>query len=314
MKIVFIGTPQFGAIILEGLVKNGYKPVLVITETDKPTGRKQIITSPPVKVLAQKYNISVLQPSKILDTKYQLLDNKPDLIIVAAYGKIIPKEILEIPKYGCLNLHPSLLPRWRGASPVQYTILSGDEESGITIMFMDEKMDHGPIITNSRFKIQNTKLTTPELKRELADLGVKILIDVIPQWISGKIKVAPQDDSKATYTKILKKDDGKIDWSKTAEQIERQIRAFDGWPESFTFWEKNRKLLRIKILKARVLKSNTKEDYSIGKVLVVPQNEIGVQCGKDLLVIERLQLEGKNEVKAEDFLRGYQEFTVTVLK
>jgi len=314
LKIVFMGTPDFGAIILEGLVKNNYRPVLVITETDKPVGRKQVITPPPVKIMAQKYNIPILQPSKILDTKCQLLDAKPDLIVVAAYGKIIPKEILDIPKYGCLNVHPSLLPRWRGASPIQYTILSGDEEAGTSIMLMDEKMDHGPILVNSKFKIPNSKLTTTELKSELANLGVKLLVEIITRWIEGKIKAVPQDDSKATYTKIIKKDDGKIDWSKPAEEIERQIRAFDGWPESFTFWEKNDKLLRIKILKARVLKSNEKENYPIGKVLVVPQNDIGIQCAKDFLVIEKLQLEGKNEIDAEDFLRGYQEFAGTILR
>lgn len=314
MKMIFMGTPDFGAIILEELVKNDFKPVLVITETDKPIGREQIITPPPVKVLAQKYDIPVLQPLKISDTKYKLLDINPDLIIVAAYGKIIPKEILDIPKYGCLNVHPSLLPKWRGASPIQYTILSGDEETGVSIMLMDEKMDHGPILVNSKLKIQNPKLTTRELKSELADLGVELLIEVIPQWVLGKIKTTPQDDSKATYTKIIKKDDGKINWNKGAEEIERQIRAFDGWPESFTFWEKSDKLLRIKILKARVLKSNEKENYPIGKVLVVPQNDIGIQCGKDFLVIEKLQLEGKNEIDAEDFLRGYQEFAGTILK
>lgn len=313
MKFIFIGTPEFGAIILEGLIKNDYKPALVITETDKPVGRKQIITPPPVKILAEKYNIPVLQPEKILNIKSEISKIDLDLIIVAAYGQIIPKEILDMPKYGCLNVHPSLLPRWRGASPVQYAILNGDEETGVTIMLMDEKMDHGPIVKNVKLKMENIKLTTSELKKELADLGVEFLVDIIPLWIEGKIKAAAQDESMATYTKIIKKDDGKIDWNKSAEEIERQIRAFDEWPESFCFWKKDDKLLRLKILKARVFEWNKKEKYPIGKVLVVPQNEIGVKCGKGFLVIEKLQLEGKNEIDAEQFLRGYQDFVGTIL-
>jgi len=347
-KIIFMGTPDFGAVILNGLIKASFRPLLVITAPDKPVGRKQILTPPPVKILAERYKISVAQPERILNLKSLILNLKPDLIVVAAYGQILPKEILDIPKFGCLNVHPSLLPRWRGASPIQYTILNGDEKTGVTIILMDEKMDHGPIISNSKFKIQNSKLTYQELHNELANLGAKLLIEIIPKWIKGEIKPRPQDESKATYTKILTKEDGEINWKKSAEDLERQIRAFDPWPGSFTFWERSLrrslicpskakgerwtgfseprlaplsgarlmkgKLLRIKILKARVFKSPIGETFSIGKVLVVPQNEAGVQCGKDFLLIEELQLEGQKPMASEEFLRGHPDFIGTILK
>jgi len=267
MKIIFMGTPEFGAIILEGLCQSEYKPILVITAPDKPAGRKQIITFLPVKIVAQKYNIPVSQPISLKNSSCVdfLIEKGPDLIVVAAYGQILPKEILEIPQYGCLNVHPSLLPKYRGSSPIQYTILNGDKETGVTIILMDEKMDHGPILAarELEFSIFNypsearvgdegeafSDLQFSNLHDKLADLGAKLLIETIPKWLAREIKPKPQDDSKATYTKILKKEDGKIDWKKSAEEIERQIRAFELWPGSFTIWEKikNKEPLKIKI-------------------------------------------------------------------
>ncbi len=327
LKIVFMGTPEFGAMILKGLIKANYKPVLVITAPDKPVGRKQILTPPPVKVLAEKYDIPIEQPEIIKNCKLKIKNLNPDLIVVVAYGKILPKEILNIPKYGCLNVHPSLLPKYRGPSPIHYAILNGDKETGATIILMDEKMDHGPIISSSKLKIQPSKLTYQELHDELANLGAKLLIEAIPKWIKGKIKPKSQNEAKATYTKILTKEDGKINWEKTAEAIEREIRAYLVWPGSYTFWQKTehcssvKKLVQIKILKARVLQSPSNVKYPVGKTLVVPQNEIGVQCGKghsggagDFLVIEKLQMEGKKEMGAEEFLRGHPDFIGTILK
>jgi len=310
-----MGTPEFSAIILKELCQSKYKPILVVTAPDKPVGRKQILTSPPVKVIAQKYEIPAAQPEKIASLKSEILNLKPDLIVVAAYGQILPKEILEIPKFGCLNVHPSLLPRWRGPSPIQYTILNGDEKTGVTIILMDEKMDHGPILTNSKLQITNPKITYLELHNKLAEIGAGLLLETIPKWIKGEIKPEPQDESKTTYTKILTREDGEIDWKKSAEDLERQIRAFDPWPGSFTFWEIMKgKLLRIKIFKARVFTSPTGKTFSIGKVLVVPQNKAGVQCGKDFLLIEELQLEGQKPMESEKFLRGHPDFTHATLK
>lgn len=309
IKFIFMGTPEFGAIILKWLCQANYKPILVVTSPDKPKGRKQILTPPPVKVVAQKYKIPIAQPERIMNYEFEIKNLKPDLILVVAYGQILPKEVLEIPKYGCLNVHPSLLPKYRGASPIQYAILNGDKETGVTIILMDEKMDQGPILTISKFQITNPKITYLELHNKLAELGAKLLIETIPKWVKGEIKPKSQDESKATYTKILTKKDGKIDWQKSAEEIERQIRAFDPWPGSWTLWEGK----RIKILKARVLK-NEKKSYLLGRTLINPQNELCVQCGKDFLIVERLKLEGKREMTSEEFFRGHPNFIGTILK
>lgn len=321
LKIIFLGTPEFGAIILEKLAETNFKPILVITAPDKPVGRKQILTPPPVKVIAQKYKIPILQPDKILDSKFKIQDSKPDLIVVAAYGQILPKEILDIPKRGSLNVHPSLLPKYRGASPIQYAILNGDKKTGVTIMLMEEKMDRGPILNQRTLEIEAEETSTT-LHRKLANLGAGLLMETISKWMQGMIKPHPQDDAQATYTKILTREDGKINWKKTAKDLEQEIRAFDDWPGSFTFWEKrDGTMVRIKILKARVLESKGGITYSIGKTLVVSQNEIGVQCrkgflggGGDFLVIEKLQIEGKKEIGSEEFLRGYPDFIGTIFK
>ena len=178
LNIIFIGTPRFGSIILEGLIKNDYKPFLVITAPDKPVGRKQILTPPPVKIAAQKYNIPVSQPEKIASP--QLKDLKPDLIVSAAYGQIIPKEILEIPQFGCLNIHPSLLPKYRGPSPIQTAILNGDKETGVTIILMDAKVDHGKIVSSIRYKL-SSDIDYKKLEGKLAELSIKLLIKTLPE-------------------------------------------------------------------------------------------------------------------------------------
>jgi len=308
MKIIFIGTPEFGAIILEKLCKANLKPVLVVTASDKPVGRKQILTPSSVKIIAQRYKIKVGQ------TMSSFREIKPELVLVAAFGQILPEEILEIPKYGCLNVHPSLLPKYRGAAPVQFAILNGEKETGATIFLMDAEVDHGPILAQRKTVIGPNE-TMGQLQSRLAVLGAELLIDAIPDWIRGKIRLRRQDERRATYTGILKKEDGKIDWRKSAKIIERQIRAFDPWPGSWTYWQILKgKLIRIKILKARIFSSAKKTTYSIGKVLVVPQNEIGIQCGKDILVVKMLQIEGKKITEPEDFLRGHPDFIRAILK
>lgn len=323
MNLIFIGTPEFGAIILEGMVKNKYKPILVVTSPDKPVGRKQILTPPPVKEVALKYKIPLLQPEKIQEAKDEIKKLDPDIIIVAASGYFLPKEILEIPKYGCLNIHPSLLPQYRGPSPVQFTILNGDKKTGVTIMLIDERMDHGPIINQRTLEINN-KETKESLTEKLADLGTNLMLETIPQWIKGKMKPEPQDETKAVYSKILTKMDGEINWQKKAEELEREVRAYFPWPGSYTTWKEKRggKLIKIKILRSRIYKTSGDIIYPTGKTLVVPQNEIAVQCGKglfpggggDLLVIEKLQMEGKKEMTAEEFLRGHPSFIGTILQ
>lgn len=299
-KIIFISTPKFGEIILEGLVKNGYKPIFVITAPDKPVGRKQILTPPLVKVVAQQHNILIIQPLKIKDSITKIKNLKPDLIISAAYGQIIPKEILEIPKFGCLNIHPSLLPKYRGPSPIQTAILNGDKKTGVTIILMDEKMDHGKIVSSIEHQI-SSDINYKGLEKKLAELSIKLLIETLPKWINGEIKPKYQDESKATYTKIIKKEDGKINWSKPAQEIERQIRAFYPWPGSFTFWKKKGNKKMIKILEAETAETP-------------PKNKVAIPCGKGYLIIRKLQMEGKNPMSSEEFLMGYPEFANSTLK
>lgn len=280
IKIIFIGTPQFGAIILDKFCQSEFKPFLVVTETDKPVGRKQAVTPPPVKIIAQNYNLPVEQPELLVNSKSQITNSKPDLIVVAAYGQILPKEILEIPKYGCLNIHPSLLPKYRGATPIQAAILSGDQETGVTIMLMDDQIDHGPILAQKKTVIGKNE-TAGQLHDRLAVLGAELLIDTIPDWAAGRIKLVEQDHKIATYTKLLTRDDGKIDWRKPAKEIEKQIRAFDPWPGTYTMHQKK----RLKILKAKL------------------------ENGK--LIIEQVQPEGKKPMKFEDFLRGNKNFKLS---
>lgn len=323
LKIIFMGTPEFGAVILEKLCMTNLKPILVVTAPDKPVGRKQILTPSPVKIMAQRYKIPVGHRTSNLTTSNL---TKPDLIVVAAYGQILPREILEIPKFGCLNVHPSLLPQYRGSSPIQYAILNGDKETGITIILMDAQMDHGPILAQKKTIIGSNE-TAKQLHDRLAVLGSELLIDTIPDWIRGQIKLWRQDEKRATYAKILKKDDGKINWKKSAEEIERQIRAFDPWPGTFTSFppssklsltskikEKKEKMKNLKILKARILKTIDPKTYPVGKTLVAPQNELCIQCGKGFLVIEKLQPEGKKPMGSEEFMRGHSDFIGTILK
>ncbi len=288
MKIVFMGTPEFSVAILEALINSNYEVAAVITNPDAPIGRKQILTPSPVKQLIAngKWPIEVFQPatkSELLAISHKLLAIKPDLAIVAAYGKIIPKNILDIPRYGTINVHPSLLPKYRGASPIQNAILNGDKETGITIMKVDEEMDHGNIISNLKTQISKVD-TYDSLSQKLAISGAELLIKVIPDYISGKIKPVEQKHTEATYTKIIKKEDGKIDWSKSAEEIERMIRAFYPWPTAWTVW--NGKIL--KILEAEVHGSN--------------------------LAIKKLQLEGGKILSIKEFLNGHKDFNMARLK
>jgi len=311
MKYIFFGTPEFAAIVLEELINSGYVPEAVICNPDEPVGRKQILTPPPTKILAGKYGIHILQPETLANYKLQITNYKPDLAIVAAYGKIIPKNILGIPHRGTINVHPSLLPKYRGASPIQYAILNGEKGTGVTIMKIDEEMDHGPIISNVKIQISNDD-TYDSLSQKLAISGAELLIKTIPDYISGEIKPVEQDHSKATYTKIIKKEDGKIDWSKSAGEIERVTRAFYPWPTAWTIWrqETSDKGQVLKIFEADVSDGNGKKT---GEVFL-KNNKLAIKCGKDSLVIKKLQLEGGKVLTAKEFLNGHKDFVGSVLQ
>jgi len=308
IKTILIGTPEFAKRIFRKFLKAklpNFEVVGVVTTEDKPVGRKQELTPSPIKKWALGVKLPVLQIEKIKKIN-------ADLIIAAAYGQIIPKEILVLPKFGALNIHPSLLPKYRGASPIQTAILNGDKETGVTIILMDEKMDHGPILRNSKFEIRNSKITYNELTNELADLGADLLIKTLPNWIEGKIKPQPQDHSKATFTKIIKKEDGKIDWNKSAEEIERTIGALDPWPGTFASLKLKVKSQKLKVLKAEALKENA--DKKVGEVFLTDDKKLAVQTGNGILILKQVQLEGKRVMPAKDFLNGHPRIIGAILK
>lgn len=313
ISILFFGTPEFALPALRALMDAGYTVVGVVTQPDGAWGRKRVFTPPPVKVLAEQHGIPVFQP-EILDAE-QLAHEIPlaNLFVVAAYGKIIPAAILALPKFGALNIHPSLLPRWRGPSPIQITILSGDTETGVTIMQIDEQMDHGPAIAASSLPLPaHSRITYPELHDRLADLGAKLLIEIIPKWLAGTITPTPQDETKATYCKLLTRDDGRIDWRKSTEEIERMIRAFDPWPGTWTIWHTPDRDIRVRITEADAI-ADEAPDKIPGHVWQNQSHPLLIQTGHGSLAIKKLGMEGKNIVDASSFLRGHPSLIDAIL-
>ena len=324
IRTILMGTPEFAERIFRkflGAKLLNFDIVAVITAPDKPVGRKQELTPSPVKKWALKNNLNILQPEKIGNPEWNLRIKQlnPDLIIAAAYGQIIPKEILDIvdprlgrAKFGVLNIHPSLLPKYRGASPIHAAILNGDKTNGVTIIKMDEKMDHGPIISNFQFPIFN-KPTYEKLSEKLADAGAELLVKTLPGYVNRKIKPEPQDHSKAIFCKIIKKQDGKIDWSKPSEEIERQIRALNPWPGTYCKITNPKKQItnNIKILNAEI--SNEKINKKSGEVFLTDNKEIAVQTGNGVLILKQVQLEGKRPTTAKDFLNGHPEIINALL-
>lgn len=250
MKYIFFGTPEFAAIILEKLIDAGFIPEAIVCNSDKPVGRKKIITPPPVKILAQKYNLPVCQPkdkSELLEIVKKL---RPDLAIVAAYGVIFPKEILEITKYGFVNVHPSLLPKYRGPTPIQTAILNGDEETGVSLFLIDEKIDHGSILSQRELEFPISNFQFPVLLQKLAELGADLLIETLPKYIKSGITPLSQDENQATYTKKFSTQDAYVDLEKDNPlEIERKIRALNPEPGTWTILnDKRTKLLEAKII------------------------------------------------------------------
>ena len=278
MKFVFFGSPEFAAIVLEKLIKAGFIPAAVVCAPDAPAGRKKILTSPPTKVLAEKYNIEVWQPEKLEIKNWKLKITNPDLAIVAAYGKIIPKNIIKTAKYGFVGVHPSLLPKYRGASPIQSAILNDEAETGTTLYLMDEKVDHGSIINYQKSIIKNQNYE--ELMRELAELSGDLLIKTLPDFISGKIRPQPQNEAEATFTKKFSLKDGLIDLKKDdPRKVWLKIRALNPEPGVTAVLKlKNGKELKLKLLEA---------DYNNG------------------LELKLVQPEGKKPMLWKDFLNGY---------
>jgi len=302
-----MGTPQFAVPILDALIKN-YQVVGVITQPDKKVGRKQILSISPIKELAVQNKIKVWQPTQLKKNKEFitiLKDLKPDVIVVTAYGYILPKEILNIPKYGVLNVHSSLLPKYRGPSPIQAAILNGDKVSGVTIMLVNQKMDEGAILAQKQADL-DTDETFNTLHDKLSILGTHLLIDTLPKYLNNEIKPQPQDSKQVSYCKLITKEDGKIDWQKSALEIERMVRAFDPWPGTWTIWNKK----KLKISEVQLV--SDQNDYQAGQVYL-SQKDLAIKTGQGSLVITQLQLEGKKVMSSQDFLNGYPEIVDSVL-
>jgi len=307
IKIIFMGTPVFSVPVLETLAQN-FSVVGVVTEQDEPKGRGKKVTPPPIKVKAHELGIPVFQPKslrkepegpKIVEELKKL---EPDFLIVAAYGKILPKTVLDIPKIAPINVHASLLPKLRGAAPIQFAILEGHEKTGITIMLMDEGMDTGDILSQESITIELTE-TSQTLSEKLSTLGTKLLIETLNEYLKGSITPQKQDDSQATLTKMIKKEDGKIDWNKTAIEIEQQTRAFHPWPGTFTSW--NNKYLKILPLASAVADLTSQ---ALGTVFKTADGKIAIACGHGYIILNKIQLEGKPATNVNSFVNGHLDF------
>ncbi|OHA07629.1 MAG: methionyl-tRNA formyltransferase [Candidatus Sungbacteria bacterium RIFCSPLOWO2_01_FULL_54_21] len=312
MRILFFGTSDFAVSMLEALVKNGCALAGVVTRPDEPAGRKHTLTPPPVKIAAVRLGIPILQPERLEPDAHPHQMPTADIIVVAAYGKIIPRVMLGMPPHGALNIHPSLLPRWRGPAPIQYALLHGDAETGVTIMAMDEELDHGPIVASVKHPMLDKRYTYPTLHDILARIGAELLIKTLPTWMAGDIIPVPQDESQATFSKMLTREDGRIDWKKSAIDIERMVRAFHSWPSTWTTWTLKGKSLRLRIAEADWT-SDMPASSRPGLVWRDGARPLIVAAGCDSLVIKKIGAEGKYLTDAEAFVRGHANIIGAVL-
>ena len=295
LRIIFAGTPDFAARHLQALINSEHQIVGVYSQPDRPAGRGKKLKASEVKALALEHDLPVFQPQSLkTDEALEELNSlNADIMIVVAYGLILPKAILDAPRLGCLNVHGSILPRWRGAAPIQRAIWAGDQQTGVTIMQMDEGLDTGDMLHISHWPIDSAE-TSASLYTKLAELGPDALINTINRLAKGEITPEPQNDADANYAKKLSKDEANIDWSMDAEQIERNIRAFNPWPVCFTQMSGN----TVKIYQANVVE----QSGAAGTVLTSDKNGIVVACGKHALSISELQPQGKKPMAINDFL------------
>jgi methionyl-tRNA formyltransferase len=306
-RLVFMGTPEFAVPVLEALVGQ-YQIVAVVTQPDQATGRGRRVEPSPIKKTALAHDLPLLQPPSLRrpEATAELKELAPDVIVVAAFGQILPPEVLAIPPHGCLNVHASLLPRYRGAAPIAAAILAGEEQTGITLMLMDERMDTGPILAQAECKIE-PRDTTGSLSVKLAHLGADLLVETLPRWLDGRIAPQPQGDSLATYCQMITKKDGLLDWSLPATALWLRVRAYHPWPGTYTYWRG--KLL--KILRARPVTIGPSSEEP-GRVISVDDG-VAVVTGTDALLLEEIQLAGKKALAAQEFIRGQRDFIGSVL-
>jgi len=309
MRIVFVGTGEIGVPTLRMLREwREHQLVGIVTQPDRPVGRDQKLTPPPIKAASQKFSVAaptskseleVFQPARIKAraTIEAIRVLNPDVIVVMAYGQILSREVLQIPKIACLNLHASILPRWRGAAPIQAAIAAGDRETGITVMYMDEGLDTGDILLEKKIEIAPTE-TAGSLHDRLAEIAPESLRQAISLLAKGDAPRSAQENQLATYAPKLEREHGRVDWAEPAEVIERKIRAFDPWPGAFMEFDKR----KLKIFRATIVDCSG----SPGEILA-GENELVVAAGKDALSLDEVQLEGKRRMSAADFLRGHSQ-------
>lgn len=309
MRIIYMGTPDFAVPPLRALIENGLKPVLCVSQPDRPQGRHQELLPTPVKALALEHDIPVIQPTKVRTDAFreELASYEPDLIVTAAYGRILPEAVLQVPRLGAINVHGSLLPLYRGASPVQAAILNGDEETGVTILRMTAELDAGAILACAVIPL-DTGYTADRLMDELAELGAKILPETVRALEAGTLTETPQDESRATYVKLLSREDGHLDFNRTAKELDQQIRALTPWPGAFTEFKGK----RCKVLSAvPVPESEWKAaglnpaDFRPGERLPSPKRTLWLACNGSVLALLRFQPAGAKLQIAEDCAHNY---------
>jgi methionyl-tRNA formyltransferase len=307
-RVVFMGTPEFAIPSLEALCGQ-HDVVLVITQPDRRQGRGRELRPPPVKEVALKRGLPVWQPTTLrtpgaVETLSQV---GADVYVTAAIGLFLPPDVLALPPHGCLNVHASLLPRWRGAAPVSAAILYGDEETGVTLMQTDEGLDTGPIVAQVRCPIRADD-TAETLARRLARMGADLLIETLPRWLSGQIRPRPQPEEAVTYSLRLKRQDGHVDWHQSAAHIERMVRAYTPWPGTFTFYDGQ----RLKILRGHTL-SDWQGAETPGEVLRQPDDGIAVATGEGALALDQVQLAGSRAMPVDALARGHRDFIGSIL-
>ncbi len=296
LKVVFMGTPDFSVPVLKGLIDN-YNVVGVVTQPDKEVGRHKELSFSPIKKLALEHNIKVVQPEKVRIEFNDILKLEPDIIITCAYGQIIPVEILDYPKFGCINVHASLLPKYRGGAPIHHAIINGEKETGITIMYMAPGMDDGDIISQEKVEIKENE-TLGELHDVLSNLGAKLLLETLPSIINGTNKRIKQDESKVTFAKIIKKEDEIIDFNDKALNVHNKIRGLSPFPGAYGVLNNK----RIKIYKTKVIKDSSNTEP--GTIIKVEKDGIYVKTKDNAIVIEELKIEGKKLMSVKEFLNG----------
>lgn len=301
LKIIFAGTPAFAAIALQGLLSSSHQVIAVYTQPDKPAGRGLKLTASAVKELAQLHQLPIYQPStlKTPEAQAELASLNADVMVVAAYGLILPKAILEIPRLGCVNIHPSLLPRWRGAAPIQRTIFAGDKKTGVAIMQMDEGLDTGPVYLQHDYTLAAHE-TTPTLHDKLAEIGSHVLIETLDLLAENNITATPQDNANVTYAQKITKEEAHINWQQTAEQIDCLVRAFQPWPVAFTQWQGQ----AMRVWMTSVL--NEKSTQAPGTIIRAAKEGIDVATGDGVLRLTHLQLPGGKAMSAADFYNAQQ--------